>query len=95
MSDASLPKDPVSLEDLQQAIAAIPAKPSIEWPWDEYIAASDAHQHARAEAWRTAFEWREDWRKRCQGIALQSIQWSTHCEEGDEGMCLIREKLQS
>lgn len=77
-------KDPVSLDDLKRAIEAVyNGHPHIEYTQLECL------------AWRTAFEWREGWRCRCRDIAPQSIQWSSHCDEGDEGMRLIREKLQS
>lgn len=90
----SLPTKQVSLDDLKRAIACYTAVDGDTWAKE--AGGSDyasRRWHALSFAWRTAFEWREDWRKRCQGIALQSIQWSAHCDEGDEGMRLVREKL--
>lgn len=80
-----------TLDDLKRAIEAVP-KRSDGGRGPDPLGIMH-REHMRAEAWRTAFEWREGWRIRCRDIPLQSIQWSSHCDEGDEGMRLIREKL--
>jgi hypothetical protein len=75
-----------TLDDLKRAIDDYSAA-------DTSMYSSTDLQARKAHAWRTAFEWRENWRSRCHDITPQSIQWSAHCDEGDEGMALIREKL--
>ena len=45
-------------------------------------------QHARAEAWRTAFEWRAEF----HGTGLGNLSLERY-QEFKEGMALIREKL--
>ena len=79
MSD--LTKDPVSLEDLKRAIDEVPPcpQPGSHMTQVLYFEALYEHHDQRAEAWRTAFEWRE-------GLD----EW---LETYDEGMRLIREKL--
>lgn len=74
----------VSLADLRRAIEAVPEHPGPCIPGqnvDRWLALLHEHNRWALEAWRTAFEWRNDWHKR-----------RDH-REGKEGMALIREKL--
>lgn len=75
----------VTLDDLKQAIEAMPDQmPQLaDYLGDEpslYDNHFGAYQHARSEAWRTAFEWRD------------KDEWP-RLSEYVNGMRLIREKL--
>jgi hypothetical protein len=72
-----------TLADLRRAIMACANHQFADYEYMEL----------KAEAWRTAFEWRESWRIRSHEITPNSIQWSVYCDEGNKGMRLIREHL--
>lgn len=81
-----LPKDPVTLDDLKRAID--------HYEWASRHALQITVLAARSEAWRAAFEWRGlfgDLPNRACGCK----RCNAECAEYDEGMRLIREKLQS
>jgi nitroreductase len=91
MTDASLTKDPVSLEDLKRAIEATQRIPD---DWNDH--ADSPGEYALAltrDAWRTAFEWREGWSQRFSEQHADRTITTKIYVEGDEGMRLIREKL--
>lgn len=85
---------PVTLDDLKQAIEAVPDEPEFDRqgymdPPDDVIAAfrleRAEHEEARADAWRTAFEWLE--------TNDSGPGWKLTVEYL-EGMRLIRERLE-
>ena len=76
-----------TLDDLKRAIAAIP-NPESTNPGAWYAVSL----RARAEAWRKAFEWRDEFGCRpMRDCPCKSCR--EECAEYDEGMALIREKL--
>lgn len=81
-----------SLDELKEAIGRIPTKLA--------DAASDqggfGYQYYRAEAWRTAFEWMRSIAERfSEEVHAYTPDEVPIVSERDEGMRLIREKLQS
>lgn len=98
MSEQGTTKDQVSLDDLKWAVDAVPDQmPQLaDYLGDEpslYDNHFGAYQHARAEAWRTAFEWREGWYAKVLAVMHRASGDISIIEEGAEGMRLIREKL--
>lgn len=84
-----LSKDPITqlrcaIAEYQKAKAAYEGNASMGWDIESY----------RAEAWRLAFEWRNDFgdtpNRNCRCKSCRD-----DCAAYDEGMRLIREKLQS
>jgi hypothetical protein len=57
-------------------------------PWAHLV-----YQTRRAEAWRAAFEWREEIYNRYSEHDVFSETWEKINAEYKEGMALIREKL--
>jgi hypothetical protein len=92
MSGEQLPKDAVTLDDLKRAMDEIPPNPRLVAV--AHFADIAAYDYARAKAWRTAFEWRDYFgdqpNRNCQCKSCRD-----NCAEYDEGLRLIREKLQS
>lgn len=87
MSEQGTTKDQVSLEDLKRAIAVLT---DTKWP---VVAGIDGfYEKARADAWCTAYEWREGVLRRFQEQFFPG-QAETYIAELNEGMALIREKL--
>lgn len=83
--------DPVSLEDLKRAIEAVGTRPFTD---GDYFTTSRlcSWEGRRADAWRAAFEWNVglDARFATGPGSIRELE-----AEYEEGMALIREKLQS
>jgi hypothetical protein len=84
MDREQLPKDTLTtLADLKRVLEAVGRRPFTDGS-DFTTSRLCQWESRRADAWRTAFEWREGLLDRCGGP-----------DEYHEGMALIREKLQS
>ena len=76
----------VTLDDLKRSIEMLPLHPgpcTAGQNADRWLSAWHEYHRWSSEAWRTAFEWLASWERR---VMLDP--------EYDEGMRLIREKLQ-
>jgi hypothetical protein len=88
-----LPKDPVTLDQLKLALGAV------QVARDRYEESNSIQTNlwatvAEREAWHTAFEWREGLIHRHMTI-FHADALKAWISERDEGIALIREKLQS
>lgn len=88
MADTTLTKDPVTLDDLKRAIEIA-----------EYWRGTTTLERAQGRAWRMAFEWYAQLIERhaalSETVGACSDDWAEIDREQEEGMTLIREKLQS
>lgn len=86
-------KDPVTLDALKRAIEAVGRRPFTD---GDFFTTSRlcSWENRRADAWRTAFEWREGLIHRHMTI-FHADALKAWISERDEGISLIREKLQS
>jgi hypothetical protein len=79
---------PVTLDDLKRAIEHAAAA------WDDKNVSDYGAAAARADAWRTAFEWRESLLNRSlQEELITEASVARWHDEREEGVRLIREKL--
>jgi hypothetical protein len=87
----------MTINDLKMAIQAHTGIAQDDWAEQAGGAAHAAKKlNALAEAWRTAFEWREAWHKRLEHFDAEGGLRTVRDEivaEGIEGMALIGEKL--
>lgn len=88
-----VPKDPVTLDDLKRAIEHAESWLAHKNGSPDSINFARRYESARAEAWRTAFEWRDYFGGNVnRSCGCKSCR--EDCAEYDEGLRLIREKLQ-
>lgn len=87
------------LDKLKRAIEAVPPRPDEDVPdesnvYEDWLSDWRAYNACFAKAWRVAFEWRDDFgdtpNRNCHCKSCRN-----ECTAYDEGMALIREKLQS
>lgn len=89
-------KDPVTLDALKRAIEKVERYKRA--PLNEALHNAVGWCAAERDTWRTAFEWHVGLIKRHAGISEELAhltEWVAIDREEEEGMALIREKLQS
>jgi len=89
MSNVERTKEKVTLNDLKRDIE------EFEYAKTRYTKHDGDYQAARADAWRTAFEWLVDTKRLVASCCGDDAKFHAAISQIEEGMKLIREKLQS